>query len=93
MEKVARHLAVEFKDFNFALIFHQFTELPIGIEQLLRLPNTEITTLTTNKAFTFVPSESDQILEVPGFKRNYKFKGTPNVRPKSVRLLIHKKKE
>ena len=93
LEKVARHLAVEFSDFNFALVFHQFTELPIGIEQLLRLPNTEVITLTTNKAFTFVPSESDQILEVPGFKRNYKFKGTPNVRPKSVRLLIHKKKE
>lgn len=90
LEKVARHLAKEFKNFNFALLFLQFSELPIGIEQLLRLPNTTITTLTTNKAFTYIPSESDQILEVPGCKRNYKFKGTPNVRPKSVRLLIHK---
>ena len=91
LEKVARILATHYEKSNFALVFLQFSELPIGIEQLLRLPNTEIITLTTNKAFSFIPSETEQIIEVPGCKRAYKFKGTPNVRPKSVRLLIHKK--
>ena len=89
LEKVTRLLSKKFVDFNFALLFLQFSELPLGIEQLVRLPHTHIITLSTNKALTFIPSETTQILEIPGFKRKYQFKGSPNVRPKSVRLLIH----
>ena len=91
LEKVTRHLDNQFRNHNFALLFLQFTELPIGIDRLLRLPNTRIITLTTNKAFTYIPSETNQEIEVSGSKRSYSFKGTPNVRPKSVRLLIHQK--
>ena len=93
LEKVARLLATKYSNTNFALVFLQFSELPLGIERLIALGNTTITTLTTNKAFSFIPSETSQILNVPGCKRDYMFKGSPNIRPKSVRLLIHRKTE
>lgn len=91
LEKVIRHLERDFYHFNFVLIFHQFLELPLGIEKLIRWPNTEIITLSNTKAFSFFPSERDQQLNFPFLRRPYKFKGSPNIRPKSLRMLIHSK--
>ena len=89
LEKVIRHLELEFKHTNFVLVFHQFLELPFGLEKLLRWPSTSIITLSDKQAFSFIPSERDQQLFLPFLKEPYSFKGSPNIRPKSLRMLIN----
>ena len=90
LDRVCRHLAKFFKEANFILIFHQFFELPIGIETLLQLPKTSIVTLSRRKALTYIPSERDSTLETNDGK-SQQIKGTPNIRPKALRMLIHLK--
>ena len=88
LDRVARHLRRYYRETNFCLLFHEFLELPVGIETLINLPGTHILTLTTHKAITYVPSEKDSTIDLEG-QEAYHFRGSPNIRPRATRLLIH----
>ena len=90
LDKVCRHLSKFYKKTNFVLIFHQFFELPIGIETLLQMPNTNIFTISHKKALTYIPSEKDSKLETKNGK-SQTIKGSPNIRPRAIRMLVHLK--
>ena len=88
LDRVARHLRRFYRDSRFCLLFHEFLEFPVGLEALVNLPGTHIITLTTFKAITFVPSEKESKIQLDG-DEEYGFKGSPNIRPRATRLLIH----
>ena len=91
LELVTSLIFDQYRNNNFCLVFHQWTELPLGIERLLTLKNTKVVTLTVQQPITFVPSEAKQTLEYEfrGQKRIYKFNGKPNIRPKATKMLVH----
>ena len=90
LDRTCRHLARFFQNTNYVLIFHQFFELPIGIETLLSQEKTEIFTLSRKKALTFIPSEKDATISDANGNVST-FKGSPNIRPKAIRMLVHLK--
>ena len=91
IELVASLLFEQYSQNNFCLIYHQWAELPLGIEKLLSLPNTRTITLTTKQPITFLPSETKQelVYKLNGASHTYRFNGKPNIRPRTTNILIH----
>ena len=74
------------------LIFHQWAEQPVGIERFLRNSKNKVMTLSDEDAITFFPSEHRSSIRSHGTEyedKEYRFLGTPNCRPRTVRALIH----
>ena len=89
IEQVAAVLSKYFIQHNFVLVFHQWYELPLGVGALLGIPSTRIVTLSTDEAISFIPSE--EMRTMPYFDQigDYKFNGSPNIKPRSTRMIVN----
>ena len=89
LEQVTAILAKYFMNHRFILVFHQWYELPLGVGSLLGIPTTRVHTLSTNDAITFVPSE--EMRTMSNFDQNgeFRFNGSPNVKPRSTRMIVN----
>ena len=93
VEQVASVLLKHFADSKFILIFHQWYEIPLGISALLGIPTTELITLSKDEAITYIPSEEKRSLPLGNFKGTYQFNGTPNIKPRSTRMVVNRPDE
>ena len=90
LEQVATILEKHFSKTEFVLVFHQWYELPLSISSLLKLTTTRMVTLSNTEPVSFIPSE--EMRSMPNFhgQGDYKFNGTPNIKPRSTRMIINK---
>ena len=91
VEQVATILAEYFSQSKFIFIFHQWYELPLGVSKLLSIPTTELITLSDDEAITFIPSEEIRTMPLDYLVQGtYKFNGTPNIKPRSTRMVVNR---
>ena len=87
LEQVTAILAKYFRNTNFALVFHQWYELPLGIGNLLGIPSTRLITLTDQEAITFIPSEEMREIKLSSGE-SFKFNGSPNIKERCFKSVV-----